>query len=379
MLQTRQKVYLPLMQNGMYMEINKNHSHRVFGLDIFRAIAITTEVIAHGGGFMDNTCLSNFPYIPMVNGVDWFFVLSGFLIGNILLKIINRTEKTGLGDIFQFWKRRWFRTLPNYYLILLVNYLIIKDHIIHADLSQFNWKFLFFLQNFSSEFMGFFWESWSLAVEEWFYIITPLLLLIFLQFLTPKKSFLLVTCLMIALPFLYRISIRTASIDDFWLEVKVTKVVITRLDSIAFGLLSSWVFYYFNDYWVRYRIHFFAAGILLTIFTLNYHPEAASFYRQVIHYSMVPFSAMLLFPYMESIKTGRGIVGRIITHISKISYSMYLVNLAVVSEVIKTNFPPTSQSDGIIKYLLYWIIVIAVSTLLYKYFEKPVMNLRDKR
>ena len=66
------------------------------------------------------------------------------------------------------------------------------------------------------------------------------------------------------------------------------------------------------------------------------------------------------------------------THISLISYSMYLLNLAVISEVLYTNFPPRGIHTAWAEYCLYWSLVIILSTLLYKYFEKPVMDLRDR-
>jgi peptidoglycan/LPS O-acetylase OafA/YrhL len=58
---------------------------------------------------------------------------------------------------------------------------------------------------------------------------------------------------------------------------------------------------------------------------------------------------------------------------------MYLINLALVAEVIRDNFPPSGGADGIIKYLIYWAIVIVASTLLFTYFEKPMTDLRDKK
>ena len=70
---------------------------------------------------------------------------------------------------------------------------------------------------------------------------------------------------------------------------------------------------------------------------------------------------------------------KIITHISLISYSMYLINLALVAQVIKKNFPVNSPTDGFIKYSIYWVIVVGVSTLIYFYYERPFMNLRDKK
>lgn len=58
---------------------------------------------------------------------------------------------------------------------------------------------------------------------------------------------------------------------------------------------------------------------------------------------------------------------------------MYLINLALMAEVIRDNFPPKSEWDAIAKYVIYWSIVIIASSLIYKYFEKPILNWRDRR
>jgi peptidoglycan/LPS O-acetylase OafA/YrhL len=57
---------------------------------------------------------------------------------------------------------------------------------------------------------------------------------------------------------------------------------------------------------------------------------------------------------------------------------MYLINLALVSAIIRDNFAPQNEIDGILKYLLYWILVIALSTLLYYIFERPMLKLRGE-
>ena len=357
----------------------EHHADRVFGLDIFRALAIILVVMEHGINFLNDTVLNGFPFFPMIDGVDLFFVLSGFLIGSILLKEINLKDRFGIRKLVQFWKRRWFRTLPAYYLILLANYFIVHQGIINEDIHQFNWKFFFFLQNFSSPFAGFFWESWSLSVEEWFYISSPILLMLSLKFLTPKRSFILVTVLMIAFSFLYRFLAMSHSIDDFWHGQTYRKLVVMRLDSIAYGLLAAWIFYYFAAYWTRFKTISFIMGICLIVFVLNYKAPNSIFYKQVMYFTLSPIAAMLLLPFAQSIRTGNGIIAKMITHISKISYSMYLLNLALISEVLRDKFPPIHGNYGIIEYLVYWIIVIAGSTVLYQYFEKPIMNLRDQK
>ncbi|PWA06101.1 hypothetical protein DB895_04145 [Flavobacterium psychrotolerans] len=355
------------------------HTDRIFGLDIFRAIAIILVVKEHGSFLLKNTVLDSLPSIKMIDGVDLFFVLSGYLIGSILLKEINSGEKFGIRELIRFWRRRWLRTLPNYYLILFANYLIIYFGIIQEDIQQFNWKFFFFLQNFSSPFHGFFWESWSLTIEEWFYISVPIFLILFLKFLTPKKSFILVTVLMIVFPFLYRIGIMNYSINDFYLyDITFRKIVMTRLDSIAYGLLASWVYYYFNNYWVKFKTSSFIIGIGLIVFVLNYEAEYNTLYKQVIYFALGPISAMFLLPFAESIKMHKGVFVGIITHVSKISYSMYLLNLALIAEVVRDNFAPTNEIDGIVKYLLFWFFVLVGSSVLYKYYEKPILNFRDR-
>lgn len=176
----------------MAKEISKQSGYeRVYGLDVFRAVAIILVVLSHGAALAGDIFWF-LPSVPMLNGIDGvelFFVLSGFLIGSILIKSIEKEEKFGVKSILTFWKRRWFRTLPNYYLILFLNVLFIKYEFKNGDLNQFGWDFIFFAQNLYGSFHSFFWESWSLSVEEWFYIVLPLSIFGFRLFLSKKHSF----------------------------------------------------------------------------------------------------------------------------------------------------------------------------------------------
>lgn len=130
-----------------------NANARNFGLDLFRAIAILLVVFSHGKFLLNGTVIENFPFFKMLDGVDLFFVLSGFLIGGILLK--SSSEGLNWRGVAHFWKRRWLRTLPNYYLILLLNFIFIYCGIISGDLEVFSWKFMVFLQNFTKPFVEF--------------------------------------------------------------------------------------------------------------------------------------------------------------------------------------------------------------------------------
>jgi len=358
----------------------KHDSNRNFGLDLVRTIAILLVVKAHGAFLLNLTFLRDFPTIQFVDGVDLFFVLSGFLIGSILLKEINSETPFGARQLLHFWKRRWFRTLPAYYLILLANYVFVSNGFILDDIAQFNWKFFVFLQNFSAPFYGFFWESWSLAIEEWFYIITPLCLLFILRLLDAKKAFLLTVALMIVLPFCYRIYLMDSSVVgyDYYAAI-YRKIVLGRLDSIAFGLLGAWIFLYYQIFWNKWRWVWLAAGVVLMVFLIWNPSPYNTFYRQVLYFSLSPIAALLLLPFAYNINIKPNFLTRSITHISKISYSMYLINLALIAEVIRDNFAPKDAIDGLLKYSLYWLLVIVGATLLYVFFERPILQLRDRK
>lgn len=360
-------------------EITTDRENRNFGLDLFRAIAILLVVRSHGTYLIDQSILKDIPTVRFIDGVDLFFVLSGFLIGKILLNDINSKTAFGWKELTVFWKRRWFRTLPNYYLILIANYLVIYCGLIPDDIQNLDWKFLFFLQNFSHHFFGPFWESWSLSIEEWFYIFSPISLLLLLKIFHPKKSFVIALVVMIFASFCYRLYLRDDSINEFGLfDATYRKIVLGRLDSIAYGLLAAWIFYYYQSYWLKYRIIAALAGTGLILFILNFDSEYHTFYKQVVAFSISPISAMLLLPFVYGIKMKANWITGSITHISKISYSMYLINLALIAQVIQYNFAPKNELDATLKYGLYWFLVIVGSTLLYQYFEKPIMKLRDR-
>ncbi|MFZ1333404.1 MAG: acyltransferase [Flavobacteriales bacterium] len=366
------------MPNNVALASQRGSSGRIFGLDVFRAVAILTVVATHGGSFLNLSRFDGFPYIKLIDGVELFFVLSGFLIGGILLDKINATEGFGPKQLVSFWKRRWLRTIPLYYLVLLLNVVFAKTGLAPNDLSQFNWRFFLFLQNFSTSFVDFFWESWSLSVEEWFYLSTPILILFALRRLNPKYAFLSVLLFMMILPIIFRFSIRDPEIDGFWFDQTFRKIVLARVDSIAYGLFAAWVLYYFPRTWSRIRVPAFLLGLVLVYFHMKIRVDVKSFYWQVVHFSLGSMAIMFLLPFANSVKKMSGSWARAVEHISRISYSMYLVNLGLVYSVMNTHFPPTGGTDAVFKYGLYWLLVISFSSLLYRYFEKPIMDLRDK-
>src|ERR1041384_552442 len=172
------------MRNFFRIDFNPN---RVYGLDILRALAILFVIIGHGGYFLPpkaQTINSFFVF----DGVSIFFVLSGFLIGGILIKNLeNKTINKRL--LLDFWIRRWFRTLPNYLFILVI---VTALNVLFTDGFSINYikRYFIFSQNLFYQHPSFFPEAWSLSVEEWFYLLIPVIIFSSILFvkITAKHS-----------------------------------------------------------------------------------------------------------------------------------------------------------------------------------------------
>ncbi|QPK94336.1 acyltransferase [Actinomyces sp. zg-332] len=157
---------------------HKPKKYRVRGFDGIRALACIAVLIYH---FIPGKLVGGFL------GVDVFFVLSGFLITAILIKELNRKNTI---DFKKFWIRRTRRLLPAVFAAVLFIMPIasllggdalvgIRRQVIGAVTFSYNWVQIFFGSSyFAQQSPEIFTNIWSLAVEQQFYIIWPLILLI---------------------------------------------------------------------------------------------------------------------------------------------------------------------------------------------------------
>lgn len=359
------------------------HSDRIYGLDILRAFAIFFVVAEHGGTYLEGK-LQSYYYLTFVHdGVSMFFVLSGFLIGTILIKTLE-TGKTKAATLADFWIRRWIRTIPPYFLILTLLVLINKPLDRNYDHSWTKYYYLF-CQNFAWPQPGFFPESWSISVEEWFYFIVPLsvFLLTGLFHLNHKIGIPLVAfCIIAAATYMrfYKLGYRDFHDDRYWWDVGLRKQVITRLDAPMFGVIGAYIAYYHKKVWFRFRYTMLITGIVLLLFHrysfMWLHDEPFFYwYDCIFSFSLAGIATLLLLPYLSEIKQGKGSIYKAISYTSIISYSMYLLNLSVVQHLIVSRLVAAPSWKG---YFLFWILTYLLSFIMYRYFEKPMMNLRQK-
>lgn len=364
-------------------------SNRVYGLDILRAAAILFVVIGHSGHLLKPLIKPKFLNYFVLDGVSIFFVLSGFLIGGILLKTVEKDGQS-LPVLIHFWVRRWFRTLPNYFLVLI---LILVTKSILGDFPKVAGHYFLFLQNFAWPHPHFFPEAWSLSVEEWFYLIFPLILFGVMNLLkTPlHKSIFWVAISFIILSVAFRwyrfeaMDFSSNMIWDRWLR----KQVLTRMDSLMFGVIGAYFSLYFTEIWTRYKKLCLPFGIIILFankYAMHFRRDLGldlNLYYCVFYFSSIAIGTLLLLPYLSELKAGKGRVYKGSTIISLISYSMYLIHFTLVQRfALPATFkliPIESEfTRSLLTYLLYWVFTIVGSLLLYKYFEVPMMRLRQK-
>src|SRR5262249_49323302 len=153
---------------------------------------------------------------------------SGFLIGGLLVEIIERDP--GMRSWMIFLVRRWMRTLPLYLLWIVVLLITLWPR----ELRHTAITYLVLLQNFAWPMVpGSFAVSWSLTVEEWFYLLFSGLLLV-LATHNKHHAVVLACAVFLLAPFIARLFGPAE-----WESMR--KVVVFRLDAIAYGVVMAWL------------------------------------------------------------------------------------------------------------------------------------------
>jgi peptidoglycan/LPS O-acetylase OafA/YrhL len=369
--------------------IENHQNKRIFGLDLMRTIAITMVVAGH---FLwiypqDDSLFHQLLQLFGFFGVEIFFVLSGFLIGKILYQLYLKADFS-LATVFYFLKRRWFRTLPNYYLVLLINILIAG--IIGYETPQL-WRYFFFLQNFKITMLPFFTESWSLSVEEFAYIVMPFFIFIWGLLIKPKNKsrFFLFTVLLLIAIFIgnklyYQNTTYNTTLDQW--NVSLKAVVLYRLDSIFIGVLFSWIYLNCTSFWGKTKYIFFLLGTLMLLFlffSLGHFGLLIAIqplFWNVLYLPLLSIAVACFLPFLSDWRESPSFIGKPITYISIISYSIYLLHYSVVLQLMKHFFPMDVQNRlGLYFFtIVYLLITLVLSAILYRFYEKPMMDLRDK-
>ncbi|MFF2016214.1 acyltransferase family protein [Paenibacillus sp. NPDC058177] len=360
------------------------------GLDILRSTAILLVLICHGISafyirrFESGETIHGIMEVSGILGVELFFVLSGFLIGKIIIRDIIGTPKWA--SLKVFYIRRWYRTLPIYYMVLLGMFIIRG--------RDFYWGNLLFIQNYSAEHLSAFPVSWSLSIEEWFYLILPVIFLICTKIMgSRKKAMFFGVCFSIIMIELSARIIYTYLVDPQF-DFNIRKQIHFRMDSIVFGVLLAGIKHYYNEIYMKVFASKYFAGCSLLLFLINsyvmfiYSKSGAidhSFYARTLFFTVCPITIMFILSYLESNtrvnQNSKGIIAKVVFIFSITSYSVYLLHPYVFMVINKISDILSLPSTLLIIIALWIVSLVAcliLGTLMYRFVEKPILNYRDK-
>jgi peptidoglycan/LPS O-acetylase OafA/YrhL len=340
---------------------------RNFGLDVVRTTAILPVLAVHYLAFTA-------PKAPAlvwqggILGVTIFFVLSGFLIGRIMLRQFD--GDAGWPEVMTFYRRRWLRTLPLYYVAFATALFVSPAGIRLA--AEIDWRtilYLPFLQNFAWPIPNWFSESWSLAVEEWFYLLFPLGILALRRVPILTRVAMLAT-IMALLPAVLR------SVSHLVDIAPTQNIVVLRLDAIAFGVLAACLDRTCPDFIRRCRWLLGAAGLAGMAAAYWSSVQATPWLPPVVQPSLMGASiaaVILSFNALNWDRIASGPVGALINWTSTRSYALYLCHGVVVRLML---YKGTFDKPALLSLTVYIAFCAILSELAHRTIERPFMAMR---
>ncbi len=314
-------------------------SQQFKSLDGLRAIAILLVLVTH-------ICqrIPGVSYIrwnvewatPLYNGwvgVDLFFVLSGFLIGHALIKAL----KNNAFSVINFYIQRFFRIIPAYFVVIAL--IVLLQHFHHqAYLPEFHQKDILLnlglVTDYFASNIGI--PSWSLSIEEHFYLLLPFFLILIRKTETRTQwIILLIFAALIARMLTYRIY----SIGENFPNAALMKIIYypfhNRMDALAVGVLVALLFDYVTDSRL-FRLISCSLGGLLVGFVLLTGALQGGFFYTTIQYTLIclGFGGILMSVLKST--SGNSKVQAVLSSffwvpIARISYSVYLTHLLVIA------------------------------------------------
>lgn len=341
--------------------MNKERYSNIDQLRFLAAItvAISHLIISHHGSNLKIEIISSI-------AVEVFFIISGFVLASQILKVAKSGK---IKDYKVFLMRRWYRTIPLYVLSLILTSIILNK-IFTVDFI----KYLFFVQNFIKILVDvdYFSISWSLSVEEWFYIIFPLFLILLSKFLknVNEKKIIISTIFFITIIVILRLLLIT---DSDW-GLNVRRIVLLRLDSIAYGFILFFfkdnIKFSLSNIIILFLFFFLFSISIFKILEINAYNNIL-FFKLIFHFVVAVWgSLMVIIFYILDKKLKNNNLINFNLFLGKISYSIYLFHLMTIYIISPLYFSLQ------IKIIIFLTLQIIISSILYFYFEKPILKLR---
>lgn len=341
------------------------------GLDGFRAIAVTAIIIFHmnpnwlPGGFL---------------GVDTFFVISGYLITALL---ISEYYITGEIDLINFWLRRIKRLIPAvlFMLTVILTYTAffkpeiifdIKKDTIAAFFYVSNWWYIFQDVDYFNQFaIAPLKHLWSLAVEEQFYLLYPILLLFLVKFKNQNFTFLILFIIsLISLEMMFFLSNSEGNNSRVYFGTD------TRLQTLLLGALLAIIWPPFSlkkniSKIQKYIIDLFGiiGLVILIYFFVTISDKDIWIYKGGFY--LISFITLFIIASVvhPSGLFAKSLSNRLFVYIGKRSYSLYLWHFPII-EFVHSYF--VAGQIPFYVYFLDIILMVTIAEFSYKFIETPI-------
>lgn len=338
-------------------------------LDLARATAISLVILNHFFSYY----AAPFPeiYSQGLIGVDLFFVISGYLVGRQPLAELFKNNNI---NFKVFYIKRIFKIIPSFYFFV-ISYYIILNFILPLSERSFDsseiYLYLLFLQNYSGSTAIY--HAWSICVEEHFYILLPLSLLIiscFSKRLNKLIPYLLLATIISA--YVFRALAYHYGYDTY-------AATHNRIDALSLGVLLAFLDLKKSKYIYRGErrsfvsklflltgIALFVACFLLfesTILALKY----SSLFDEVLYHGLVPLSFFLILSQCLHISFH---LPRVLSFIALISYNLYLWHRIILNYFVEY------IEDYRFAFIPFVILSILISYLVTVLLENPFLRLR---
>ncbi len=295
-------------------------------------------------------------------GVDLFFALSGWLVGGLLWRELGQFGNLKIG---QFILRRALRTIPPYLVALAIAWLGVK--IFRQE--PFNWGYLLFLQNYYVK-IPYFLVSWSLCVEEHFYLIMPGLVLLLMRFMPNRYhlGFLVVALL----PLACRVYMANSALNTpFGFSVTATHL---RYDGLWLGVWAASLYYRHPTGWqrlqqaARFGLPLSLVGLLVVIWL----PAQGNY---VFFYLAVACFFLFGLVVLVGQKPVPGAASQAVGWLAAASYSLYLTHAFALDIALRilTYLP----KQPVLQLVVISGAIFVTGLLFYQFIDLPSLRLRQ--
>jgi peptidoglycan/LPS O-acetylase OafA/YrhL len=340
-------------------------TERDVNLDRLRATAIALVVASHVGQMWPTPLPGVTRFTALgAYGVDLFFALSGWLIGGLFWREMSAR---GNVQVPRFVLRRVLRTVPCYLVALALAWGAVR--VAEPQRAGFDWRYLFFLQNYEQT-MPYFLVSWSLCIEEHFYLLMPIVMVLVCRLRPGLPAKLWPLCF---LPWVLRSLRPPETIGMFGMPWTATHL---RFEGLLAGVLAAWVARNDAAAWtsiVRWAkvlvVPLLGAGVI--VFYVSHH----YFYVAGLTFMTLGFLSLLVAGVGARPRTGRG--HRFVKAVAVGSYSGYLTH-ALMIHLARRTIARFAIESSLLRLAIFGALIAGGATAFFWFVERPSLAVRDR-